>query len=266
MRFSRIVLGAAIVAMLSSAAHAQSDAGGLTAIQAGLACALPPTLAVPRGNLRRVIGGQDSQARTVFGQRDALIIDGGTKLGLAPGQRFFVRRAITFGSTSPSRTHAVHTAGWIRIVAVNKTTAVASVDYSCSDINRGDYLEPFFVPEVPEGAERNDSSGALIFPSGEENVPAGELNYDDFGHILFGSEEHLAGAAGGFMLINRGTDHGATSGARFAVYRHHHIFGVPLVAIGEGIVMTTGTRMSVVRITAGRDAILSGDYIVPRKP
>jgi hypothetical protein len=252
--------------VFSSPAHAQTDRGGLTAIQAGLACALPPTLAVPRGGLRRVIGGQDTQARAVYGPRDTLIIDGGTKAGLAPGQRFFVRRAITFGSTSPSRTHAVHTAGWIRIVAVNATTAVASIDYSCSDIDRGDYLEPFFVPEVPEGAERNDPSGALVFPSGEENVPAGELNYDDFGHILFGSEEHVAASAGNFMLINQGTDHGAKSGARFAVYRHHHIFGVPLVAIGEGIIMTTGKRMSVVRITAGRDAVLSGDYIVPRKP
>ena len=31
----------------------------------------------------------------------------------------------------------MHTAGWIRIVAVNAKTAVAAVEYSCSDINRG---------------------------------------------------------------------------------------------------------------------------------
>ena len=68
------------------------------------------------------------------------------------------------------------------------------------------------------------------------------------------------------MLIDRGTDQGLMRGSRFAVYRDPYRAGVPLVAVGEGIVMTPGKRMSVVRITAGRDAIQSGDYVVPRKP
>jgi hypothetical protein len=38
----------------------------------------------------------------------------------------------------------------------------------------------------------------------------------------------------------------------------------PLTAIGEGVVVTTGERMSVMKILEARDAVQRGDYVVPR--
>jgi hypothetical protein len=39
---------------------------------------------------------------------------------------------------------------------------------------------------------------------------------------------------------------------------------LPLASIGEGVVVTTGETMSVLRIVSARDAVYRGDYVVPR--
>ena len=95
------------------------------------------------------------------------------------------------------------------------------------------------------------------------------------GRVLFGDEEHSTAGAGDYMLIDRGTDKGLTPGARFAIYRDVHrwmrdysstpLGQLPLASIGEGVVVTTGESMSVLRIVSARDAVLRGDYVVPRK-
>ena len=67
------------------------------------------------------------------------------------------------------------------------------------------------------------------------------------------------------MLIDRGSDQGVTIGARFAIYRDVRAPGVPLSAVGESVIVSTGKSMSLARITRSRDAVVSGDYVVPRK-
>jgi hypothetical protein len=49
------------------------------------------------------------------------------------------------------------------------------------------------------------------------------------------------------------------------VYRDVHKPGVPLAPVGEAVVVSVGRALSVVRITAARDAIDRGDFIVPRR-
>jgi hypothetical protein len=41
--------------------------------------------------------------------------------------------------------------------------------------------------------------------------------------------------------------------------------GVPLTSVGEAVVLTTGKSMSLARMTRSRDAVVPGDYVVPRK-
>ena len=47
--------------------------------------------------------------------------------------------------------HTVQTSGWVRVVAVNDTTALVSPEHTCGDIRAGDFLEPFVAPIVQEG-------------------------------------------------------------------------------------------------------------------
>jgi hypothetical protein len=256
-RYSHIVIALAALLSATPAAYAQLNGPAplagklLTPIQIGVACAAPPFLAAPRPAVLRVIGAQDTVSRSLYGTADLLVISGGTKAGVLLGQRFFVRRPVTFGNNSPGDAHAILTSGWIRIVAVNDTTSIAAVDFVCGDISQDDYLEPFVVPTVPDDANRND--------------PSGELNFADLAHVLFRSEEYRTGAAGDFMLIDRGSDQDTVLGSRFAVFRDLQSGGLPLTSVAEGIVVSVGKRMSVMRITASRDAVQAGDFVVPRR-
>ena len=212
---------------------------------------MPASLDLPPSDALHVVGAQDTVPRAIYGSGDLLVIDGGTSRELQTNQRFFVRRAEWPGEHGPGAAHAIATAGWLRIVAVNETTAIAAIEHVCMDISEGDYLEPFVRPELPANAGVADSRG--------------DLNFDALGRIMHGERLRASGGIGDFMLIDRGSDLGATPGARFAVYRDLRQGGIPLTAIGEAVVISVSPSSSVVRITQARDAVRSGDYIVPRK-
>src|SRR5205085_918302 len=148
-----------------------------------------------------------------------LILDGGTKAGVRLNQQFFVRRTSRLGPEMNGMPGVVRTLGWIKVVAVNDTTAIAVVDHACDGIIAGDYLETFNAPRVPASAERND--------------PAGEPNFTNLGRVLVGNEDRQVIGGGDFVLIDRGSNDGVTMGARFAVYRDVKMEGMPLAAIGE---------------------------------
>jgi hypothetical protein len=240
------------LALLVSASQTGRAADApFTAIQTVLACALPPTIDPPLAGALRVAGAQDTALRLLYGARDLLVIDGGTSRNLQLGQEFFVRRVDWFGPSGGMQPHTIRTAGWVKIVAVNETTSIATVEHSCTGMMKGDYLETFVAPTVPPNVERADSSG--------------DLDFQNPGRIGFGERLRTNAGIGEFMLIDRGTDEGAEPGSRFAVYRDLHAPGLPLAAVGEAVVVSSASSMAVVRITAARDSVVRGDYVVPRR-
>ena len=253
MRIDRLYAFASLMAVLGATpAFAQSTPEAMTPAQVAVACAQPPEFAMPRPETMRVVGGQGTFGRRVFGERDLLVISGGTNAGLQLGQRFFLRRAIYSGPRSKNGHFPVRTAGWIRIVAANETTALASVDRTCGEILYDDYLDPFVEPVIPDGAERVDTTG--------------ELDFDARGHVVFGQEFAISAAPGNFMLIDSGSDAGVKPGARFAIYRTVGAPGMPLEPVGEGVVISVGSAVALMRINAVRDVVQAGDFVVPRKP
>ncbi len=253
MRPHAILAATALLTLAASTVHAQAPADSLTPLQTSVACALPPaTSSGPPADALLVIGAQDTVLRRLFNQRDLLIINGGSAKGVQIGQQYFVRRRDGFGITSANGSpHAVRTGGWIQIVAVNDTTAIATVEHSCDGMFEGDFLEPFVAPVVPPGADRADTSGTPDFAS--------------LGRVLYGDQERRTGAIGEYMLIDRGADQGVSPGAHFAVYRDLGAGGLPLASIGELTVVSIGPTMAVARINLARDAVQSGDFVVPRK-
>jgi hypothetical protein len=136
-------------------------------------------------------------------------------------------------------------------VAVNASTAIATLDHLCGPMAQGDYLEPFVAPVVPPGADRDEAPG--------------EPDFTSMGLIVTGNENRSAMGAGDFVLIDRGSDQGIAPGARLALYRAIGGAGMPLAALGEAVVISTSAKMSLTRITRSRDAVHSGDYFVPRR-
>ena len=257
-----IRLGAAVslAAIPLTLLHAQAAPDTLTATQIALACAPPPSAEPPAANAARILGAQDIDPRTLLGPQDLLVIGGGTQAGLQLGQTYFIRRAAGAYIGRPAAAYAYMgragrsttvTAGWLRIVAVNETTSVAMVDYACDAIFQNDYLEPFETPSVPREADRDDSTH--------------ELDFTSLARVVAGQENRQTAAPGDYVVIDRGTDRGVAAGERLAIYRDLRVPGMPLAALGEAVVMSVGRNTAVIRIDRARDAVMTGDYLVPRK-
>lgn len=222
----------------------------LTPFEIQAACAPPATLdGAPSGALR-VAGAQDTMPRTVFATGDLIIVNGG-RSRLKAGDRFFVRRANRFGMYRAGHGRGARTLGWIRVVSTNNATAVAAIEQTCSPIAKGDYLQPFAAPRVPSGAERDEAGS--------------DADLSARARIVSGAEERRAMAAGDFALINRGANQGLRLGARVAVVRDTRVKGAPMATVGNAVVVSAGPNVAVARITATRDAVLSGDYVAFRK-
>jgi hypothetical protein len=199
----------------------------------------------------RVIGSQDTTVRMLYGTRDLLIINAGTGRGVQLGQQYSILHPGAFGTRTPSSLHAITTAGWLRVIAANETTAIGLVEFACDGIERGDYLEPYVEPVLPDGIDRTET--------------AGETDFTQAARVLFGTNERITAGTGDYMAIDAGTGRGFASGSRFAIYRDLGLSGVPLTPLGEAVAVFTDAGTSVVRITKARDAVRAGDLVIPRK-
>jgi hypothetical protein len=245
----RLVLAVILVPGMVVGARAQDAA--LSPLEIAAACAPPPSLDAPPSNALRVVATQDTVARTLAGNRDLIVISGGTQAGVQLGQAFYVRRPNRFGTSANGQSLGVKTLAWIRIVAANESTAIAAVDHVCGGIMQDDFLAPFSAPLLPAGADRDD--------------PIGEPDFTSLARVLAGSDDRAAAAAGDFVLVDRGAAQGVAPGMRLALYRDVRSAGMPLASVGEAVVITVGPAISVARITRARDAVLSGDYVAVRR-
>jgi len=252
MRPTTGLLAAAFVVAGALAAAAQPPGAVLSPLETSVACAPPPTLDGAPGGALHIIGTQDSVPRTVFGARDLIVIDGGEKAGVHLGQQFFVRRANHYGMMyGASGGRGAHTLGWLHVVAVNESTAIAQIDHLCDAMIAMDYLEPFAAPVVPAGLDAVDATG--------------EPDFGALGRIISGDFERSSLGTGDFALIDRGSEQGVEPGQHFAVYRDLRMGGMPLTSIGEATVVSTTAGVALARITRVRDAVRSGDYVAPRR-
>ena len=249
MRRSCLVLAAIGIVSTAGIAGAQPGDVPLSPLAHAIACSPPPSLDAAPPHALRIIGSQDTTPRNLFGDRDLLVIGGGTAAGVQLGQQFFIRRTMTFGGNEISR--GAKTLGWLRVVAVNESTAIACVDEVCGGIILDDYLVPFVPPEIPASAESNDMTG--------------QPDFTTLGRIVVGNEDRSSLGAGEFALIDWGKTQGVLPGARFAIYRNVGVNGLPLVSVGEGIVISMGANLALTRVTRARDAVFSGDLVAFRR-
>jgi hypothetical protein len=248
MRRSCLILAAIGLASSAGVAMAQPGDFPLSPLAHAIACAPPPSLDGAPAKALRIVGSQDTVARTLFGNRDLLVIGGGTAAGVQLGQQFFIRRTMTFGGNSISR--GAKTLGWLRVVAVSESTAIARVDDVCGGILLDDYLVPFVPPDAGSSA---DGKGTL-----------GQPDFTTPGRIVVGNEDRSTLGAGEFALIDWGKTQGVVPGARFAIYRSVGD-GLPLVSVGDGVVISMGASLALTRVTEARDAVYAGDLVAFRR-
>lgn len=247
----RTLIVVAALSLVAWSAPAQT-VDQLTDLQVAVACAPPPEFRQAPAGAPHIVASQDTVPRSLFGKPELLVVNAGTDRGIELNQQYFVRRlnrtAETYRDKLP---HALRTAGWVHIVAVNSETAIASVDHACGDILAGDYLEKFEAP---------------VLPTGDIGVPNtdGEPDFAAYGRVLAGADDRRSSGTGEFMMIDRGRDKNVVVGAHFAIYRDLQRTDLPLTPVGEATAVSVGPNMALVLVTRTRDAVYRGDIVVPR--
>jgi hypothetical protein len=217
-----------------------------------LACAPGLTYEPPTVELR-VTGGQDSFVRRIHAPGDLVTINGGSETGIQVGQEFYVRRVNAPGQKiNRNQPGTVHTAGWIRVHAVDTTMSLATVTHACDTIEVGDYLETFSVPQVPT-------------PSTTQAKP----EKDNYGRVMMGADRRRSFGLGDYFVLDRGSSQGVKPGSRFVVFRNKKERGVQppdnfLYELGEAVAVDVKPEASTLRVTSSRDAFTEGDLVAMR--
>jgi hypothetical protein len=224
-------------------------ASDLPADVLALACAPRPAFEVPPQPLR-VTGGQDSVIRRTFAPGDLITINAGTDNGIEIGQQYYTRRVLRDGQQRVTRATpgSIRTTGWIRIWAVDPEMSLATIEHACETVNVGDYLEPFELPVVPAPA-----------------TGAAKPQRSNYGRIMFGNDFRVTFGKGDLFVVDRGSDHGVTRGARFVVYRDKRAPENFMFELGEAVAMEVGPEASTLLVTVARDAFRAGDFVAIRK-
>ncbi|HUU34231.1 MAG TPA: hypothetical protein VMW48_09205 [Vicinamibacterales bacterium] len=246
-----VVLCAVMVGLGATAATAQEPLppnafGALGMYPKRLSCADLPVYSPPVPTYRLTAAHEsDAKLRRAYAPPDTLTIPGGTSAGLQTGQQFFVRRLLVSPNheqPSAGVPGMVHTAGWITIIGADSFSALARIDHACDHFLRDDYLEPFAAAVMPTTV-----------------AAPGAPKFSDMGQLLFGNDGRRSFANGDLIVVNRGSAHGLTAGARLSVFRDTKRGG-PLVPVGHAIVLTVAGDTATVIADRVRDALTAGDW------
>jgi hypothetical protein len=225
--------------------------GPKTVVPANVACTDVPVASHQPAPLH-IVAPHGADQRE-FSYRDAIVVlNGGTPQGLAAGQRFYAKRLLGPRAGEPLSEKvagAVHTSGWLTVIAADENSALARIDYACDAVMTGDYLEPFAEPELPTNVA----------------TPAGSTDFANLGRVLQGTDRHELFGVGDFVLVDRGSAKGLTAGTRVAFYRDRRN-GTPLVELGSGIVLEVGAETAKVILDNTRFVVHSDDYWGVRQP
>jgi hypothetical protein len=170
--------------------------------------------------------------------------------GVVVGQRYIAQRLNGDLNKFPRPGEGygdMRVTGWLTVRALDEINALAEVDFACDSIETGDLLEPYTEAVLPTDAD------ALVPP-----------DFADRSSVLFGANNRVLFGDGDVMSIDRGTLHGVVPGARYALYRDLKN-GMPLIYLGEAVVLVTGEQTSKAVVTKALDGINTGDLAVPRR-
>lgn len=273
-RSTSLCVAAGLLAATTSLSGQRGPAMGVTHLPAdvlALACAPKAAYEEPLASLR-ITGGQDSFIRHSYAPGDLVTINAGSINGIEIGQQYYVRRLQVEPRQPVSRDTptTIRTTGWIRVWAVDIDMSLATIEYACDTIDVGDFLEPFVLPFVPK------PDATLV-----------KTQRSNYGRILLGTDRRQSFAKGDLFIIDRGSDHGVTVGARFVVYRDKgpaeyrgsaqtmynrqtvnrdkEQFDNFLYELGEAAAVDVRPEDSTVQAILSRDEFHTGDYVALRK-
>lgn len=225
--------------------------GPRTVVPVLVACTDVPVTA-PTSSALHVLAPHAPHSNELSYRDQVVVLSGGTPQGLQPGQRYFTRRyepvSYRDGLDASGTYGVIRTTGWLTVIAADEHSALARIEYACTAVAVGDYLEPYVEPSLPVTV-----------------APVAPHDFSEFGQVLLGRDGRRSFGAGDLLSIDRGSANGVTAGARVAFYRDRRN-GTPLVELGTGVVLDVTDGTSKVVLDRAADAVAVGDYVVFQRP
>lgn len=245
---SRVMFAALALAAAPVYAQSTDVTGSLTLTAPMVMCTDMPVVTKPVPRLV-IAGPHVTDGRTAM-TAGLIVINRTPDDGLAIGQRYTVQRLRSDPKRFPRPGEGygdVRIGGLVTVRAIDENNALASVDFVCDSVETGDFLEPFVEVTLPTAAT------APMMP-----------DFTDRAGLLFGNDNRVVFGTGDVFSIERGTINGVVAGQRYAIYRDFHN-NLPLVYVGDVVVMSVSELTSKVVVTAAVDSIEPGDVAVPRR-
>ncbi len=251
----------ALMGLMVPSLVAAQNIGPRTLLPLHVACASVPVDAIPSAP-HRIHGVQHPDSRQTLAPGDVAVIRLGE--GQAPdvGQTFIAHRADVARDTSRrgDGVTSYRAVGMVTVTAVDRRFALARVDRVCGELLLGDALHSGTLAELPAVEA------------------SGEPSFDDRARVAPGADRRASFGDGDILAIDRGTTHGVVPGQRFAIYREPASRGgyreplttrsdeLPLVELGEVVVVEVADHAAKAVVVKTTDAILSGDVAVRVTP
>ena len=174
--------------LVAAPGAAQSDSHrALSPLAVGRRCAASPRpRRFPRVEALRVIGAQDTEGRDALdGQRDLLVIGGGTGAGVQLGQQFFVRRArhVRRPREAPAGGRPQRSAGSASSPSTTRRPSRRSTT-SCGDDRAATISSRSSRRSLPDGADRDRHDRRARLPRRRAGCCSATRNRADRGRRL----------------------------------------------------------------------------------
>ena len=221
-----------------------------------------------------LVGGEESETKALFSDRDVVYLNQGTAAGIKAGDelqvvrlvRDFAKWGTEFAPAKSAKRYGYYyqDVGRVRVLLAQEQAATAEIIFSCEEILVGDLLttgesrtSPLQRPEISfdKFAAPNNNTSGRIFMSKEFRKLLG------VGHIVYldaGGKQNVQ--VGDYFRIVRHFDKSTISLFNRSDYtKNRKTFDSVRKVIGQAVVLRTEPNVSTVLITHSTEAITVGD-------
>lgn len=170
---------------------------------------------LPTPNYFQIVGAEHENTRAHFGQGDVVYLNAGRAQSVEEGMLFSVVRPrgdfrSPFKHTSGQRNLGIFTSelGVLRVISVQENSAVASIIFSCADMQLGDQLRAF--------EQRTNVATELSEPLPRYKPTSGKK----WGRIVLQRDQKEVLSPRDVVYIDLGKDNGVNPGDKFTIFRY----------------------------------------------
>jgi len=221
-----------------------------------------------------IVGGEESENKSRFSDRDILYVNKGTSSGIKPGEEFLILRQMggfgKYGFSSAGNAskygHYYQDIGRVRVLLAHENSATAEIVFACEEISTNDFLVPNEQRVIP--------------------VSRGETTFDKFappsnkaaGRIFMTKEFRKVVGNGHIVYIDVGQKESVQVGDYFRILRHLNASNISLFnksdyrryrktfesvrkVIGELVVLRVEASTAAALVTLSTEDITVGDGV-----